>query len=361
VHDVQERLGTGAGDVLAAFVAGIADAVYAVDEDGAVQFVNPAGLSLLGYDDEAELLGRPSHATIHHHRPDGRPFPEDECPLLRPRTTGETVRVDEDWFVRRDGTFVPVAYSSAPVATERGRGAVVVFQDITERRQAQDARRREAAERARAEALRASRTRIVEATLDERRRLGRDLHDGAQQRLVNVVIALQLAGRRVDPGDEAHDLIADALAETQGAIGDLRELAAGLMPSVLTHRGLGAAIETLTARAPVPVVLDVTAERFAPATEATAYFVVAEALTNVAKHAAATEAAVTVAVADGRLRIEVRDDGCGGAHLATGGAGGLPGLHDRLAALDGTLAIESPPGGGTVVRAELPVSSPAGA
>src|ERR1044071_1257073 len=144
--DVTERLGSGAAAVLAAFVESIADAIYAVDPDGRVQFVNRAGLELLGYEDEAELLGKPSHATIHHHRPDGAPFPEDECPLLAPRRTGEVVRIEEDWFIRADGAFVPVAYSSAPVPTADGRrGAVVVFQDITQRLAAQEALVRERA------------------------------------------------------------------------------------------------------------------------------------------------------------------------------------------------------------------------
>src|SRR3954471_2620591 len=140
---LDQRLGSGAAAVLGAFVESIADGLYAVDADGRVQFVNRAGLQILGYELEADLLGRPSHATIHHHKPDGTPFPEDACPLLRPRVTGEVVRVEEDWFVRRDGAFVPVAYSSAPVDTPEGRGAVVVFQDITERRVAAAARLRE--------------------------------------------------------------------------------------------------------------------------------------------------------------------------------------------------------------------------
>lgn len=344
--DVTERLGSGAAAVLAAFVESIADAIYAVDAGGRVQFVNRAGLALLGYDDEAQLLGQPSHATIHHHRPDGTPFPEDECPLLAPRRTGQVVRVEEDWFIRADGAFVPVAYSSAPVPTADGRrGAVVVFQDITERRAAQEALVRE-------RAVHASRARIVEATLAERRRLGRDLHDGAQQRLVNVALGVQLAARTVaDP--EARALLDGALAETQAALADLRELAAGLHPSVLTHRGLRGALESLTARAPVPVALDVPDARFAPTVEATAYFVAAEALANVAKHAGAGEARVRIAIEDDTLVVEVHDDGRGGADPSRGS--GLGGLADRVAALDGTLTVASPPGGGTRLRAVLPL------
>jgi PAS domain S-box-containing protein len=341
------RLGSGAEAVLAAFVESIADAVYAVDADGRVQYVNPAGLAVLGYTDEADLLGRPSHATIHHHHVDGTPFPEDACPLLAPRVTGETVRVEEDWFIRRDGTFVPVAYSSAPVETAGGRGAVVVFQDITERRA-----RQAAAE------IHASRARILEATLAERRRLGRDLHDGAQQRLVNLALGLRLAARALPPEKgEARALLDGALEETQAAIAELRELAAGLHPSVLTHRGLRGALESLTARAPLPVALDVVDRRFAPTVEATLYFVIAEALTNVAKHAEASEARVRVAVEGEQVVVEVTDDGRGGAAADSAGGSGLAGLADRVAALDGTLAVESPPGGGTRLRVSLPAAA----
>ena len=201
-------------DLLDALLASLGDAVYLVDADGRVRFANPAAVALLGYDREDELLGAPSHATIHHTRPDGTPFPEAECPLLRPRATGETVRVDHDWFVRRDGGLVPVAYSSAPVHVAGGRGAVVAFRDISEALRAQ-------AERVRAAELHASRARIVAAADAERRRLGRDLHDGAQARLVNVAIALQLAAQR--SGDD--DLVADALGELRIAMDELRDLA----------------------------------------------------------------------------------------------------------------------------------------
>ena len=124
-------------ELLDALLDNLGDAVYLVDAEGRVQFANPAAVELLGYDREEELLDAPSHATIHHSHPDGTPFPEAECPLLRPRATGETVRVDEDWFVRRDGAFVPVAYSSAPVQVGGARGAVVAFRDISETLRAQ--------------------------------------------------------------------------------------------------------------------------------------------------------------------------------------------------------------------------------
>jgi PAS domain S-box-containing protein len=344
---IAKQLGSDGEELLGVLLASMVDAVYAVDDAGGVLFANPAAVSILGYDSESALVGRDSHATIHYQRPDGRPFPESECPLLGPRSTGEAVHVDEDWFVRRDGTFVPVAYSSAPVKVGGRRGAVVVFRDVSERRRAES-------ERLRAEAIHASRARIVQATLDERRRLGRDLHDGAQQRLINVIFALQAAGRTASDV-ESRRAIEEALEETQLAIKDLRDLASGLDPSVLAHRGLTAAITSLTSRTPVPVVLDISAERFSPVIESTAYFVVAEALANVAKHAEASEASVTIAVRAGRLCITVADDGRGGAVADRSSGSGFAGLEDRVAAVGGTLRIESPTGEGTRVLAALPL------
>ena len=349
------RLGSDGAELLETLLASMAEAVYAVDLAGRVLFANPAALAVLGFDSEDELIGRNSHATIHHSRPGGEAFPESECPLLRPRLSGLTVRVDEDWFIRRDGTFVPVAYSSAPVTVGAERGAVVVFRDISEQLRAE-------AERRRAEAIHASRARIVQATLDERLRLGRDLHDGAQQRLVNVIYALQAAARGGVRG-EAGRAIAEAIEETQRAISDLRDLGAGLHPSVLTHRGLRAAIASLTARAPVPVSLDVPDVRFPAIVESTAYFVVAEALANVAKHAEASEASVRVAVEGSLLTIAVVDDGRGGAIADVVSGSGLAGMQDRVAAIGGTLSVESPVGQGTTLSAAMPlppvVSSPA--
>jgi PAS domain S-box-containing protein len=346
---IASRLGSDEGELLAALLASMVDAVYAVDGAGVVLFANPAAVQILGYDSEAELLGRPSHQTIHSRYPDGRPFPEADCPLLRPRQTGEPVRVDQDWFIRRDGSFVPVAYSSAPVNFAQRRGAVVAFRDISERNRAE-------AERLRAEAIHASRARIVQATIDERHRLGRDLHDGAQQRLINVIFALQAAGRGSED-DAARAAIAEALEETQLAIRDLRDLGAGLDPSVLAHRGLAAAISSLTARTPVPVALELPPERFPALVESTAYFVVSEALANVAKHADASEASVTLSVDAGLLSVTVADDGRGGALAKLDGGSGLAGLADRVAAVGGTLTVDSRPGGGTRVVAELPLDS----
>jgi signal transduction histidine kinase len=201
--------------------------------------------------------------------------------------------------------------------------------------------------------LAASRARVV-ATADEtRRRIERDLHDGAQQRLVHTVITLKLALRALGDADpETVDLVREALDHAERATAELRDLAHGILPAALS-RGLSAGIETLVTRMRMPVTADVTRERLPPALEATAYFVVAEALTNTAKHAHASTAHVTARVEDGALRVEVRDDGVGGARIDA--SSGLLGLRDRAAALDGELHVYSPPGGGTVVEARLPI------
>jgi signal transduction histidine kinase len=201
--------------------------------------------------------------------------------------------------------------------------------------------------------LAASRARVV-ATADEtRRRIERDLHDGAQQSLVHSVITLKLAQRALGGASgPAVELIGEALDHAERAITELRELAHGILPATLS-RGLAAAIETLVSRVRLPVNVDVTEERMASQLEATAYFVVSEALTNTVKHARASRARVTASVADGVLHVEVSDDGVGGAH--TDGKSGLLGLYDRVAAMDGELHVESPAGVGTTVAATIPL------
>ena len=208
--------------------------------------------------------------------------------------------------------------------------------------------------RARVEALRASRARIVEAGDAERRRLTRDLHDGAQQRLVSLKIDLQLARERVDE-PAARELLDRAVANADAAVDELRDLASGIHPAVLAQRGLDAAIEALATRSPVPVEFETElAGRLPSAVETAAYFVIAEALTNVAKYAGASYARVDVRRAGAELVVEVEDDGAGGAVL--GGGSGLRGLADRVGALDGSLEVESAPGAGTLVRARLPLA-----
>jgi signal transduction histidine kinase/ketosteroid isomerase-like protein len=203
------------------------------------------------------------------------------------------------------------------------------------------------------EEVAASRTRIVAATDEERRRVVRDLHDGAQQRLVHTIITLKLARRAVqNEREDAAALLTEALDHAEQATAELRELAHGILPAALTQGGLLAGVDALASRMPLPVENGVSVGRLPAAVEATAYFVVAEALTNVAKHARAERAAVTARVEDGTLVVHVRDDGVGGAQR---NGSGLTGLTDRLAALDGELRVESPADRGTVVAATIPL------
>ena len=202
-----------------------------------------------------------------------------------------------------------------------------------------------------------SRARIVAAADEERRRIERDLHDGAQQRLVALALELRTAQRRLGSGadPELETVLAEAVGELQAAVDELRELARGVHPAILTEDGLAAALESLSSRTPVPVSVDVSDERLPPQVEATAYFVACEALANVVKHAGASTATVTAVRRNGLLVIAVEDDGVGGAH-ADGGSG-LRGLADRVEALGGRLRVVSPAGGGTRVVGEIPCAS----
>jgi PAS domain S-box-containing protein len=674
-------LNVSAEEFLEAVLDAAAQPIWVVDPDGVIRFANPAAVAALGYDDPEELLGRHSHETIHYRYPDGRPFPAAECPMLLPRTTGVTVTRDLDWFIRRDGSMFPVSYVSAPIAMPEGRGAVVAFIDIEDRRRAEHVLRehdavlgtRQAALRriaslvaggaassevfaaiarevghvvglpmvalwryehdgtatvigawsehphpfetgtrwpldgptitarvldtgrpvriddfaeipgtiadaARGTRIRAcagapivvdgeiwgamsadaidpdplpdqieallaeftelvataiasstsreqlasladeqaalrrvatlvarqsppeeifaavaeevgrllhvedttifryeddwtatvvadrgerdvplpigtrlslegdsatalvrrtgrpariddfanatgpladytreagigstvgspivvdgrlwgamiaatrtdqpmapgtesrmgeftelmataisnvqarsdlaaSRARIAAAADDERRRVVRDLHDGAQQRLVHTVLTLKLASQAFeDDPERGPALVSDALQQAESAIAELRELSHGILPGALSRGGLEAGVQALAARMPVPIQCELSVDRLPPAVEATAYFVIAESLTNVAKHSGASGATVVARVDDGCLRIQVEDDGIGGARLD---GHGLVGLTDRLAVLGGRLAVASPPDGGTRVTADIPLA-----
>jgi signal transduction histidine kinase len=204
------------------------------------------------------------------------------------------------------------------------------------------------------EQLRASRGRLVTADDAARRRVVRDLHDGAQQRLVHAIVTLKLATEALDADpDEARALVAEALGHVEHGNAELRELAHGILPPVLTNGGLGAGVDALADRLDLPVRVDVSPERFGPEVEANAYFIVAEALTNVVKHAHASVAEVKAYIKDDVLHVEVRDDGIGSADPQ---GHGLVGLADRATALSGRLAVDTPPGGGTRVAVTLPLS-----
>jgi signal transduction histidine kinase len=204
------------------------------------------------------------------------------------------------------------------------------------------------------EQLLASRARLLAAGDEARRRVVRDLHDGAQQRLVHAIVTLKLAQRALQDNDaDAASLVANALDAVEQGNQELRELARGILPTILTRGVLQAAVNAIVKRLDVPAEMDIPDERFPAEIEASAYFIVAEALTNIVKHADATRAEVRAYVEDGMLRVEVRDDGIGGADPRSHG---LMAMSDRVAALRGRLELDSPPGAGTTVVATLPIS-----
>ncbi len=327
--------------------------VWVVDIDGLIIFANPASLAMLGYQDAAELQGKSSHDTVHYRYPDGQPYPAADCPMLAPRNTGRSGHGEDEWFVRRDGSMFPVAWWSAPIDLDTGRGAVLTFLDLTGQRAAEQAQRERDAAEIRTAESRAAQRRIVESTAKVRERMARDIHDGAQQQLVAVLMELHLLKEQL-PGE----LAAQAqltIEHASAAIGELRALAAGMHPPILTTRGLFAAVETLAKGAPLPVVTHGSSDqRLAPQIEANAYFFVAEALTNAAKHARASRVDIDLRICGAELVLDVADDGIGGAALDGSGTG-LSGLQDRISALDGRFSLDSPPGGGTRLHAVIPM------
>ncbi len=252
-------------------------------------------------------------------------------------------RVESRWL-GVDGREPVFEWNAAPMVDTTGRneGLILISGiDVTDRR-------RYLAE------IRASRARIVESADEARRRIERDLHDGAQQRLVSLSLSLRLARAKLaGHPDEVEAILETAISELGDALTELRELARGIHPVVLTERGLAAAVETLVARAQIEVRSNIAVPRLDPAVEAAVYFVIAEALTNVTKYAGAGSAVVEVTADGEAVHVSIADDGCGGADVA--GGSGLRGLSDRLGALDGTLAVESPRGAGTTVRARIPL------
>jgi PAS domain S-box-containing protein len=269
--------------------------------------------------------------------------PEDAT-AMREAFAADAGREYEHHWASASGDRRLVAWSSTPIVDETGEVRRLIHGvDVSERRQQE-------------EELRRSRARIVEAEATERRRLERNLHDGAQQRLVSLSLALRLAQGRLssDPAG-ASEILGNASTELTHALEELRELARGIHPAVLTDRGLAPALETLSARATLPVEIEALPEQRLPdQVEAAAFYVVSEALTNVAKYAQASFASIRVTCGDGYAVVEVADDGVGGADAARGT--GLRGLADRVDALDGDLVVESSPGEGTRVRAVIPLA-----
>jgi signal transduction histidine kinase len=267
------------------------------------------------------------------------PVPGDGRAVTEIERDGEPVAaIVHDPALDEDRELVRTAGSAAALALENERLAAEL--------------------RARIDDLQATSARLVTASDAARRRIERDLHDGAQQRFVSLSIMLNLARKHAEPGSRTAALLDDSLVELTAGLSELRELARGIHPAVLTQRGLAAGLDALAARAPLPVAITADIDPpLPPAIEAAAYFVVTEALTNVAKYAAATAAEVAVRRERDRVVIEVRDDGVGGADPAAGS--GLTGLADRVAALGGRLDVRSRPSSGTVVRAEMPAGAPA--
>jgi PAS domain S-box-containing protein len=319
--------------------------------DTRIRLWNPAAERIFGWTRE-EMLGRGG-------LPMAPPARRAESEALFARVlAGESINDHETERRRKDGTLVAVSIASAPVRDVTGRivATMVAYTDITERKaQEAEVHRLNAELRARLDDLAASRARIVTAGDVERRRLERNLHDGAQQRLVALSLSLRLARAKLDSDPAvARAILAGASDELGLALEELRELARGLHPAVLTERGLRAAVDALAARSPVPVeIAQIPGERLPEPVEAAAYYLIAEALTNVAKYARATAARVRVDAGDGRISVEVSDDGVGGADAAAGT--GLRGLADRVEALGGSLELDSPTGAGTSLRAEIPV------
>ncbi len=337
------------------------DEVFAAVVEEVGRIVGVESTAMLRYEDDE--IATPVASSSAHHVPAGVRFPFEETLCSRVFATARSARVDDyaDEATMlalgvRSAVGVPIivdgrlwgamiAYAAEPLPDDTASRMVQFTELVTTAIASIDAR----------SALTASRARIVAAADEERRRVARDLHDGAQQRLVHTIITLKLAQRAVESDvSDASSLVGEALEHAQRATHELRELAHGILPAALTAGGLRAAVEALASRMPVPVQVEICADRLPATVEATAYFVVAEALTNVAKHACATSAAVAVRVVDSALRVEVSDDGVGGVRPE---GGGLQGLRDRLAALDGRLQIASPADGGSLVAAVIPVAT----
>jgi PAS domain S-box-containing protein len=315
------------------------DCVVTIDHEGRVVDFNPAAERTFGYR-AADAVGRamaelivPPELRERHRRGLARYLATEQAVLLNRRL--------EITGMRADGSTFPVELAITRIDVPGPPKFTGYLRDITERKAAE------------AE-LRESRARIVQAADDARRRLERDLHDGAQQRLTTVALMLRAAQARLDAANpRIADALDQAVDELKAGLAELRALARGLHPAILTNHGLVPALQALAGRAPGQVQLHADAiGRLPGAVETAAYFVVSEALTNIAKHAPAAAAQVTIERHDGTLSVEVADDGPGGATVDAGS--GLRGLTDRVAALDGRLELHSTPQAGTRVRCELP-------
>jgi PAS domain S-box-containing protein len=334
-------------------MANVPGAIYrcAPDRDWTMELISDEIERISGYppEDFIDNAVRTFASIIHHD--DREPVENavfEACEAGRPF-------VLEYRILRADGDERWVLERGQLVHGTNGRtwldGAIF---DISARRQAEIERRQKQAEQARVAELRASRARIITAADEARRKIERDLHDGAQQLFVSVALRLRVLVSQLEKGTpDGPQLAREALSELGQAIDELREIARGIHPAVLSERGLVRAVQALVRRTPIPVELRATLdERLPEALEAGLYYVIAESMTNACKHAGASAVSVSIGRSDAAAWAEVRDDGIGGADSTAGS--GLSGLADRVEALDGRLEVSSPPGGGTTVRAELP-------
>jgi PAS domain S-box-containing protein len=316
-----------------------------------IEFVSDEMSSIAGYPAKDFMGTEPRLVWTDLMHPDDR---ERVATTIRGAPADGPITEVEYRALRADGSYAWILSRLRKLVADDGsiwvHGAAL---DVTARHEAEDLRRELDAEHARTEALEESRLRIVEAGDAARRRLERDLHDGAQQRLIVSLMTLRRAAAKAE-GTPTAPLVEEAIEHLSEGLAELRELARGIHPSHLAEEGLGHAIGLLAERAPLPVAVDVPATRLPQSVETALYFTVAEALTNVAKHANAARATVTISIANRCATAEIGDDGRGGA--TTVGGSGLRGLADRLEAIGGAIAVESPPGGGTVVRASIPLA-----
>jgi PAS domain S-box-containing protein len=321
------------------------DAVISIDRHARVTYVNSAFEHIFGYSAD-EVTGRelaeaiiPASLREAHRQGFARYLATGQSRVLDRRI--------EMTAMRADGSEFPVEIAITRTGVTGDPAFTAYVRDITERQRAE-------------QELMASRARLVAASDAARQRVTRDLHDGAQQRLVTTLINLQLAELKWESAPErARELVGLAVRDAKHGIEDLRELAAGIHPAILTQRGLAAAIDSLAADLPISVQLDVPDSRLPAPVEASVYFFCSEALTNVVKHARAGSAWVRVRLIDNRCVAEVGDDGIGGAQPRSE-TSGLNGLRDRIGAVNGTMDITSPATGGTVLAASIPLPQPAG-
>jgi signal transduction histidine kinase len=349
--------GAAPTDVFDAVIVEVAQ-LFGAAQVGLMRFEGPDEITIIAHRGQDPTLVRA-----------GLRLPLDgESVTARVLQTGRSARLN--LYHERSGTIADIAHRSevnmtvgAPIVVDGALWGVMTASWTGQDQPPSDAEERlaefaELVDTAIANAdsrdqLMASRARVLTAGDDARRRVVRDLHDGAQQRLVHTIVTLKLAQRALwEDGQRVESLLAAALDHAERGNAELRELAHGILPSVLTRGGLRAGVESLVSRLGLPVEIDVPGTRLPPEVEASVYFVVAEALTNVVKHSQATRAQVTVVVATGSLRVEVRDDGIGGADPE---GHGLQGVADRVAALGGRLYIDSPRARGTRLAAELPL------